>query len=218
MRLLVVEDDAELRGALDRRLRNSGFGVDAVADIPEAEFALSVNSYDALVLDRAVASGDTIDLVRRARSGGNLVPVLFLTAKDAVASRVEGFEVGGDDYLVKPFAMAELIARTRRLCRYRPGAAPATLRVADLVVDLSRAEVRRAGVLLTLTPKEFSVLAHLAARPGSVVSRSDLIEACWDEVSDPASNTVDVHIASLRRKLGAPALIHTLRSLGYRLE
>ncbi len=218
MRVLVVEDDDELRGALERRLRRSGFAVDVAEDLPAAEFSLDVNDYDCLVLDRAVPSGDTIDLVRRLRAAGVGVPALFLTAKDAVVQRVAGFEAGADDYLVKPFAMAELVARVRRLCRRAMSATPPILRVADVEIDQARAEVRRGGVLLPLTPKELAVLVELAAAGGQVVSRTHLIESCWDERTDPLSNTVDVHIASLRRKLGAPPLIHTVRGLGYRME
>jgi DNA-binding response OmpR family regulator len=216
MRLLVVEDDPELRGALERRLRNSGFAVDAVADLPDADLALSVNAYDCLVLDRAVPSGDALGLVAQARAAGVDVPALFLTARDSVADRVAGFEAGGDDYLVKPFAMAELVARVRRLCRRSPDTGPSVVTVGDLAIDHARAQVRRDGVLLTLTAKEFAVLWHLATRPGVVVSRSELIESCWDEATDPMSNTVDVHVGALRRKLGDPPLIHTVRARGYR--
>lgn len=217
MRVLVVEDDAELCGALERRLRASGFAVDVADDLPAAELAIDVNRYDCLVLDRAVPSGDTIDLVRRLRSVGSMTPVLFLTAKDSVPARVDGFEAGGDDYLIKPFAMDELVARVRRLCRRSIDDTPVILEVGNLSVDQARAEVRRDGVLLPLTAKEFAVLVELASRPGMVVSRSHLIETCWDEMTDPMSNTVDVHVASLRRKLGDPMIIHTARGHGYRL-
>jgi DNA-binding response OmpR family regulator len=218
VRVLVVEDDVELRGALERRLRSSGFAVDAVGDIPDAEVYVDVNHYDCLVLDRAVPAGDTIDLVARLRGDGNEIPALFLTAKDAVSQRVEGFEAGADDYLVKPFAMDELVARVRRLARRSTMATPAILTIGDLSIDQARAEVRRAGVLLPMTAKELAVLIELATAAGSVVTRSHIIETCWDDLTDPMSNTVDVHIASLRRKLGDPAVIHTVRGLGYRLE
>lgn len=217
MRVLVVEDDVELSGAVERRLRGSGFAVDTAADLPDAELAIDINRYDCLVLDRAVPSGDTINLVRTMRANGLATPALFLTAKDAVSERVDGFEAGGDDYLVKPFAMEELIVRVRRLCRRSVDETPLILTVDDLEVDQARAEVRRGGVLLTLTSKELAVLVELASRPGVVVSRTQLIETCWDEATDPMSNTVDVHIASLRRKLGDPALIHTVRGLGYKV-
>jgi DNA-binding response OmpR family regulator len=218
MRVLIVEDDVELSGALERRLRGSGFAVDAASDLPEAEAAIDVNQYDCLVLDRAVPSGDTIDMVRQLRQSGVMTPALFLTAKDSVAQRVDGFEAGGDDYLVKPFAMEELIARVRRLCRRSANETPPVLQVGDLTVDQARAEVRRGGVLLTLAAKEFAVLVELASQAGSVVTRTHLIETCWDELNDPMSNTVDVHIAGLRRKLGDPPLIHTVRGHGYKVS
>lgn len=217
MRVLVVEDDVELSGALERRLRGSGFAVDTAADLPDAEVSIDINKYDCLVLDRAVPSGDTIDLVRSIRTRGLTTPALFLTAKDAVAQRVDGFEAGGDDYLVKPFAMEELIVRVRRLCRRSADETPTILTFTDLEVDQARAEVRRDGILLTLTSKELAVLVELASRPEVVVSRTHLIETCWDELTDPMSNTVDVHIASLRRKLGDPLLIHTVRGQGYKM-
>lgn len=218
MRVLLVEDDHELRGALERRLRAAGFAVDAVVDLPEASMAVDLNRYACLVLDRAVPSGDTIELVRRLRAGGNPVPALFLTAKDSVPDRVAGFEVGGDDYLVKPFAMEELLARVRRLARLSRYSSPPVVVVGDLEVDRAKAEVRRGGVLLPLTAKELSVLTLLAARLGNVVTRSELIEHCWDELTEPMSNTVDVHVASLRRKLGDPPLITTIRGVGYRMD
>ncbi|MCP3994057.1 MAG: response regulator transcription factor [bacterium] len=216
MRVLIVEDDVELNGALERRLRASGFAVDTAADIPDAELAIAVNQYDCLVLDRAVPAGDTIEMVRKLRDTGTTTPALFLTAKDSVAQRVDGFEAGGDDYLVKPFAMEELIARVRRLCRRSVNETPPILQIGNLEVDQAKAEVRRGGVLLTLTTKELGVLVELASQPDVVVSRTHLIETCWDEMTDPMSNTVDVHIASLRRKLGDPQLIHTVRGQGYK--
>ncbi len=218
MRVLLVEDDRELRNALDRRLRSAGFAVDTVADLPDAGASLAVNDYDCLVLDRAVPSGDTIDLVAELRSRADPVPALFLTAKDAVADRVAGFDAGGDDYLVKPFAMEELVARVRSLCRRAATMLPPVVRVGDLEYHQARAEVRRAGVLLPLTAKELCVLGRLAAGCGRVVSRAELIDHCWDELTDPMSNTVDVHVASLRHKLGDPPLIHTVRGAGYLME
>ena len=218
MRLLLLEDDVELQGIVERRLRASGFAVDTTTVLDEARQALAVNDYDCVVLDRSVPGGDALRLVEELRAEGDAVPALFLTAKDAVRDRVEGFEAGGNDYLVKPFAMAELVARVRNLCRIAAEAAPAVLRVGDLEFDQARAAVRRSGVLLPLTPKELCLLAQLARRPGTVVSRSELTESCWDELTDPLSNTVDVHVASLRRKLGSPPLISTVRGAGYLLE
>lgn len=218
MRVLVVEDDPELLGVLERRLRNTGFAVDVARDLPDATRQICVYDYDCLVLDRSVPSGDSIDLLRDLRTAGSTTPVLFLTARDAVSDRVAGFEAGADDYLVKPFAMEELVARVRNLCRRRPEVGPSVLTVGDLEFDTARAEVRRAGVLLPLTNKETCVLSMLVARAASIVSRTELIEHCWDEMMDPMSNTVDVHVASLRRKLGKPQLIRTVRGHGYIIE
>jgi two-component system OmpR family response regulator len=160
-------------------------------------------------------SGDALYYVRRRRPA---VPVLFLTARDAVADRIAGLDTG-DDYLVKPFAIEELEARVRRLCRRMTGGgAPPMLRCGDLELDSGRHEVRRAGVLLTLTGKEFDVLRHLVARQRQPVGRSELIREVWDPLVDPASNVLDVVITQLRRKLRNPPMIHTVRGYGYRIE
>jgi DNA-binding response OmpR family regulator len=172
--------------------------------------------FDCVVFDRMLPDGDAIDYVQHRRRAGWSVPVLFLTARDSIADRVAGFAAGGDDYLVKPFSVAEMAARVRTLCRLAAGR-PSVLRHADLEVDCARRAVRRAGVLLTLSDKEFAVLEFLAIRPEQVVSRTDLIEHCWDASADPMSNVVDVVVKRLRRKLGTPELIHTIRGRGYRL-
>jgi DNA-binding response OmpR family regulator len=218
MRVLLLEDDRELAAALAAALRRAGLAVDVVGTLAGADEALSVNTYDTAVLDRMVPDGDALDLVRRLRAGGRTVPVLFLTARDLVDDRVDGFTAGGDDYLVKPFAMPELVVRARSLCRRAGSFRPPTLVVGDLRIDTARHEVTRAGVLLRLTLKEFAVLELLAARAGTAVRRADLIESCWDETADPASNVVDVLITQLRRKLGDPPLLHTVRGVGYLLR
>ncbi len=218
VRVLLVEDDPDIRDAVEGELRATGFAVDVVGNIADADFNLDVNAYDCCVFDRGLPDGDAVDLVSQRRLSGDRVPVLFLTARDAVTDRVDGFEAGGDDYLVKPFAMAELVARVTALCRRSGDTAPSTVSIADIVIDRARAEVRRAGVLVPLTAKERSILGLLASRVGAVVSRADLVEHCWDEHFDPMSNTVDVHIASLRRKLGKPTPIRTVPKAGYVLE
>jgi DNA-binding response OmpR family regulator len=169
-----------------------------------------------VVFDRMLPDGDAITYVHRRRQQGWSVPVLFLTARDRVADVVAGFEHGGDDYLVKPFALAELMARVLILARRAGGARPAVLRHADLEINCARRQARRAGVLLGLTAKEFAVLEYLMTRPGQAVSRSELIEHCWDSSTDPMSNVVDAVVRRLRGKLGEPELLHTVRGRGYR--
>ena len=217
MRVLVVEDDAQVRAAVAVALRSVGLAVDEAADWAHADLSLTVNAYDCLVLDRILADGDSAGQLYRRRQQGLRVPVLMLTALDDVRDRVDGFEAGADDYVSKPFFTTELVQRVRALCRRGGVTHPAILRVGEVEMDTARREVRRAGVLLILTPKEFAVLEMLMARDPAVVSRTDLIEHCWDELADPASNVVDVIVGQLRRKLGEPAVIATVRGAGYRL-
>lgn len=215
--MLLLEDDEDLRFAIGVALRGGGLAVDAVDDIPAADAALAVNAYDCAVFDRMLPHGDALGYLRGRRATGLTVPVLLLTALDAVHERIAGLE-HADDYLVKPFAMAELIARVHSLCRRTPTDAVPVSRCGDVVVDTARHEVRRAGVLLTLTGKEFAVLTELVAASGTAVDRSALVRAAWDELVEPASNVLDVVIAQLRRKLGAPPMIHTVRGTGYRID
>ncbi|MFE2284551.1 response regulator transcription factor [Streptomyces sp. NPDC059443] len=217
MRVLVVEDDDDLRFSVAAALRGAGLAVDEAADLPAADEALFVTEYDCAVFDRTLPSGDSIDYVDELRRAGRKVPVLFLTARDTVADRVAGFAVGGDDYLVKPFAVAELVARVHSLCRRAGATRPPVQRIADLEIDTARRQVHRDGVLLLLTRKEFAVLELLAARADQAVPRADLVEKCWDEVTEPNSNVIEVLVSQLRRKLGDPPLIHTVRGVGYRL-
>jgi DNA-binding response OmpR family regulator len=197
-------------------LRAATFDVATAADLAGAETALRAVEPACVVFDRMLPDGDALGFVHRRRLDGWGVRVLFLTARDSVADRVDGFANGGDDYLVKPFSMAELTARVWRLARSGPGRPP-VLRYADLEVDCARRETRRAGVLLTLSGREFSVLEYLAVRPEQAVSRTELIDHCWDDEADPMANVVDVVIMRLRRKLREPNLIHTVRGRGYRL-
>lgn len=213
----MVEDDEDLRTALCADLGAAGFAVTAAADLATAGAAIEHAEFSCLVVDRMLPDGDAITFVQERRFAGYGVPVLFLTARDAVSDRVAGFAHGGDDYLVKPFAMAELAARVRVLCR-RETRRPSILRYADVVLDCARGEVRRGGVLLTLSGREFAVLEYLLIRPEQVVSRTELIEHCWDEEADPMSNVVDAVITRLRRKLREPNLLHSVRGAGYRLS
>lgn len=216
-RVMVVEDDENLRVAVTVQLRAEGLHVDAVRDIATADRLLHDGHYDCVVFDRMLPDGDAIDYVYPRRQQGWGVPVLFLTARDALADRVAGFEHGGDDYLVKPFSMVELTARVANLCRRSGTGRPSVLRHADLEMDCARREVRRAGILLTLSSKEFAVLEFLLARAEHAVDRAELIEHCWDSETDPMSNVVDAVVKRLRRKLREPELIHTVRGRGYRL-
>ncbi len=217
MRVLVLEDDPDLGPVIADGLRQAGFAVDLAADLAEADLKLAVNSYDCLVADRTLPDGDALGLVAARRRAGWTRPVLMLSALDQVADRVAGFEYGADDYLVKPFAAAELAARVRNLCRRPEPAKLPQLRVGDLELDLPRRRVTRGGVLLSLTAKEFAVLEVLMLGAPAVVTRTRLIESCWDEQAEPMSNVVDVLIGQLRRRLGAPDPILTVRGVGYRL-
>ncbi len=218
MRVLVVEDETEIRQAVARRLRAGGHGADEAEDGGSAESFVATYRYDVIVLDRMLPDGDALELLRRWRARGLAAPVLFLTARDLVEDRVDGFEAGADDYLVKPFAMDELMARLRAIARRGTTTRPSRVEIGDLEIDFGRREVRRGGVLLTLRPKEHAVLELLAARAGRVVSRHQIVAGCWGEDHEPLSNVEEVVIAALRRKLGRPPLIRTVRGAGYLLE
>lgn len=217
MRILVIEDDEALRSSVHSSLRSAGFAVDAVGDLRPADEALFVNSYDCVVFDRMLPSGDALDYVERKRGTGWVTPVLFLTALGDPDQRVAGLRRGGDDYLEKPFAIAEMVARVRSLCRRGRVPLPSVLRAADLEMDIGRHEVRRGGVLLGLTRTEFAVLRCLLENAGKPVSRDQLIRAGWDEMTDPASNVLDSLMKNLRRKLLNPPLITTVPRVGYRI-
>jgi DNA-binding response OmpR family regulator len=214
---MVVEDDDDLRLAVTTELAAAGLTVDQAGDIATADARLTAGTFHCVVFDRMLPDGDAIDYVQRRRLQGWAVPVLFLTARDTTADIVAGFEHGGDDYLVKPFALAELRARTLALAGRAGSGRPSVLRHADLELDSVRQRVRRAGVLVSLTNKEFAVLELLMGRAGQAMTRADLIEHCWDDSTDPMSNVVDVVIKRLRAKLGEPPLLHTVRGFGYRI-
>ncbi len=218
MRVLLIEDEDDLRAAIARRLRAVGHAVDEAGTLLDAEDLYAAHDYGCVLLDRTLPDGDGVGLLEDWRRMGATTPVLVLTARDAVKARIEGLEAGADDYLVKPFAMEELLARMRAIARRGAVDQPVVIEVGDLAFDTARAEVRRGGVLLPLRPKELAVLEYLCQRRGQVVSRAQLLEACWDEFHEPGSNVDQVAIAALRRKLGEPTLIHTRRGLGYILE
>ncbi|WP_423921764.1 winged helix-turn-helix domain-containing protein [Frigoribacterium sp. 2-23] len=217
MRVSVIEDEVELRAQIVSGLTASGLAVDPVGSLADADFSMSVNRYDCVVADRGLPDGDAVDFVSALRAAGDAVPVLLLTARGRLDERVSGFEHGADDYLVKPFALEELVMRIRALTRRTQPPRASVVTVGDIQLDLARRRVFDAGVLLTLTAKEFAVLDVLAERPGEVISRSELIERCWDEATEPMSNVVDVVIGQLRRRLGRADAIETVRGAGYRL-
>ncbi|MFE5565027.1 response regulator transcription factor [Amycolatopsis japonica] len=217
MRILVIEDDETLRMSVHSSLRAAGFAVDSVGDLGPADEALFVNSYDCVVFDRLLPGGDALDYVERKRADDWAVPVLFLTALGDPDQRVAGLRRGGDDYLEKPFVVAEMVARVRSLCRRGRVAMPPVLRAGDLELDTGRHEIRRGGVLLSLSRTEFAVVRRLLENAGEPVSRDDLISAGWDMHADPASNVLDVVLTSLRKKLLNPPLITTVPKAGYRI-
>ena len=214
--MLVVEDHVALADRIGEGLRDAGFAVDVVYDGADAVQSTTRTDYDVVVLDRDLPSVHGDHVCRRLVGEGSPTRILMLTAAREVADRVEGLELGADDYLGKPFAFHELIARIRALGRRGPGSR-AVMRRGDLVVDRARHRVTRAGLPLALTRKEFGVLDYLAGADGAVVSAEELLEHVWDANADPFSNTVVVTVARLRRKLGDPPLIETVTGVGYRL-
>ena len=217
MRVLVLEDDAELRRSVAWRLRRDGFAVDEVDRLADADKAVRVHDYDCVVADRMVPDGDALDLVARWRTEGRDTLVLFLSARREPSERVAGLEVG-DDYLTKPFDLDELAARVRALCRRRRRPQPTVVRVGDVEIDRRRREVLRGGVPVPLTPKELSILEALVDEPGVVVSAEELFERCWDDRADLFSRSITVHLSTLRRKLGDPPIIRTVRGVGYAVD
>ena len=217
MRVLVVEDERALADAVARGLRREGMAVDTTYDGTSGHEMALTTRYDVVVLDRDLPGvhGDEIciDLVR----AGLLTRVLMLTASGSVAERVEGLELGADDYLAKPFAFDELVARVRALGRRATPAAPPVLRVADVELDPAKRGVQRDGRVLDLTRKEFGVLEELIKARGGVVSSEELLERVWDANADPFTTTVRVTMMTLRRKLGDPPLIETVVGAGYRI-
>ncbi|WTW92397.1 response regulator transcription factor [Streptomycetaceae bacterium NBC_01309] len=217
MRVLVVEDHRELAETLASGLRRAGMAVDIVGDGQSALDRAAVNRYDVVVLDRDLPRLHGDDVCRVLVERRCPARVLMLTAAATTGDRVDGLEVGADDYLPKPFAFAELVARIRTLGRRAQPAVPPVLECGDLVLDAGRRQVRRAGQELSLSPKEFAVLELLMSAQGGVVSAEELLEQAWDEATDPFTNTVKVTVSRLRRKLGDPPVIETVAQAGYRL-
>jgi two-component system OmpR family response regulator len=220
MRLLLVEDDPGMTALLLRGLRREGYSIDAVTSGEDAMWSVLEIDYDVVVLDAMIPAPDGFEVCRRMRGRSRWMPVLMLTARDAVADRIGGLDAGADDYLVKPFAIEELFARLRALIRREPLERPAVLRVDDLTLDPSTRSVRRGDVDIRLSPKEFELLRELMRRPGEVLSRSHLIDHVWDFAYEGGSNIVDVYMRYLRDKVDRPFgrdTIRTVRGAGYRL-
>jgi two-component system OmpR family response regulator len=221
MRILLVEDEPKMAAAIARALRHQGYAVDTAGAGPDALFQARVNDYDAIVLDVMLPGTDGFDVCDTLRKEGEWAPVLMLTARDQVADRIRGLDVGADDYLVKPFALGELLARLRALLRRRPRERPPVLHVGDVVLDSAAHTVSRAGREVQLTAREFSLLRFMMENPTEVLTRTRLLEHVWDENYDGPGNLVDVYVGYLRKKLERPfdrALIKTVRGVGYALE
>ncbi len=223
MRLLVVEDDNTIRDFLTRALAESGFSVDSSSQGSQAEKMALEGVHDALIVDLTLPDMDGLELIQRLRAQGVSSPVLILSARRSVDERVLGLERGGDDYMTKPFAVAELLARVRALLRRStPGQSEATrLRVADLEIDLIRREAKRGGQEIQLTQQEFALLEYLCRNAGRVVTRAMVLDHVWKMRIDTSTNIVDVHIHRLRSKVDRDAqqpLIRTIRGVGYVLK
>lgn len=216
MRLLLAEDDPDLARSLRLSLAEAGYAVDLARDGEEAAFLGETEPYDLVVLDLGLPVVDGVTVLRRWRAGGVTAPVLILTARDGWSEKVAGFDAGGDDYLTKPFNTAELLARLRALLRRAAGRASASLACGDLVLDPGAAVVTVAGQPVRLTSLEYRLLHYLMMHSGRVVSRTDLVEHLYDQDFDRDSNTMEVIVARLRKKLGADRIL-TQRGLGYRL-
>jgi DNA-binding response OmpR family regulator len=222
MRILLVEDEPDAARMLAKGLREQAYAVDLAVDGNAAIYQSSITDYDAVVLDVMLPGADGMQVCRELRRRGSPVPVLMLTARDAVEDRIAGLDCGADDYLAKPFAFGELLARLRAVIRR--GAqppVPAAIQVGDLRLDTSARHVHRRGREVSLTAREYALLEYLAHRAGAVVSRADIAEHVWDEHYDPLSNVIDVYVQRLRRKIDLPgqdSVIRTRRGEGYQLR
>lgn len=220
MRLLLIEDNDRLRETLSTGLRAQGYNVDTAADGLEGWRLASEAEHDLIILDRMMPGMDGIEILRRLRTSGSSVPVLMLTARDAVPDRVEGIDAGADDYLTKPFSVAELLARLRMLLRRGHHRADPIVKIGDLEIDTVSHSARRGGRRIHITPKEYALIDYLLARPSEVVSRSELAKHLYENEDDTGQNAVEVLVMRLRRKLQPPGtqpVLHTRRGFGYEL-
>ncbi|HXV00843.1 MAG TPA: response regulator transcription factor [Caulobacteraceae bacterium] len=222
MRVLIVEDDLEASVAMSKGLTEAGHECSAAADGEAGLAAVAADRFDVLIVDRMMPRLDGVGMVERLRAGGDQTPVLFLSALGEINDRVTGLNAGGDDYLVKPYAFAELIARVEALARRREtGSVQTVLKVGDLEMDLLGREVRRAGQEIDLQPREFQLLEFLMRHAGQSVTRTMLLEKVWEYHFDPQTNVIDVHISRLRAKVDKgfdKVMLQTVRGAGYRLE
>jgi heavy metal response regulator len=221
MRILVVEDERRIADFISRGLSEQGYGVDVAPDGDEALHWVDVASFDVIILDVMLPLRDGIDVCDTLRRRGVRTPVLMLTARDAIEDRVRGLDSGADDYLVKPFAFAELLARVRALTRREPAATGTLLTVGDLILDTTTREVSRGGTAIELTTKEYALLEYLMRHPNQVLTRTMIAEHVWNYDFDNDSNVIDVHIRNLRRKIDDSfdaKLISTVRGAGYRVS
>jgi DNA-binding response OmpR family regulator len=221
MRVLLVEDDSRIAHFVARGLREQAYAVDVVGSGEEVLYQASINTYDLVILDVMIPAPDGFAVCRELRNAGQRMPILMLTARDAVEDRIEGLDCGADDYLTKPFEFRELLARLRALLRRPTSLQPARLTVADLVVDTAGQTVSRGGKIIAMTTKEYALLEFLARNANRVVGRAEIAEHVWDEEFDPFSNLIEVYINRVRRKIDAGAekpLLHTRRGAGYVLS
>ncbi|MHB8471785.1 MAG: heavy metal response regulator transcription factor [Gammaproteobacteria bacterium] len=221
MRILIIEDERKTAAFLNKGLSESGFVVDTEENGEQGLLLALSKGYDLIILDVMLPGRDGWSILSTLRQSGNQIPVLFLTARDAVQDRVKGLEFGADDYLIKPFAFSELLARVRLLLRRAPARQSEALQIADLEIEFARQKATRGGNRLDLTAKEFALLSLLARRTGEVLSRTLIAEQVWDINFDSDTNVIDVAIRRLRSKVDDPfekKLIHTVRGVGYVLE
>jgi len=222
MRILLVEDDPQAASYLVKGLKEQGVAVDHVVDGREGLFRATSGGYDVIILDRMLPSLDGLSILKAVRAAGDTTPVLVLSALSDVDARVEGLRAGGDDYLPKPFAFAELMARVEALGRRGRAEKPLTvLSLADLELDLTARTVKRSGKIIDLKPKEFALLEYFMRHAGQVVTRTMLLERVWDYAFDPQTNVIDVHVSRLRGKIDKDfdkPLLHTVRGAGYMLR
>lgn len=218
MRILLVEDESDAAAVLAKGLREHAYAVDIAGDGHQALEQTAINDYDLIVLDLLLPGVHGLEVCRRLRAEGATTPILMLTARGEPDQRVQGLDVGADDYLPKPFHFPELLARVRALLRRGPALASAILQIEDLMIDTRAQQVRRAGRQIQLTAKEYGLLEYLARRHGHVVGRADIAEHVWDDSFDPMSNVIEVYIQRLRRKIDDShpvKLIQTRRGAGY---